>query len=174
MADQHLRGVVSMDDATPESWRPVVGYEDQYEVSDQGRVRRFLRVRTSVPGYRTVTFHPDDGRNTTIFVHVLVAEAFIGPRPPGMQVNHKDANKQNNHPSNLEWVTPRGNIQHASSMGLLPDQRGERGHGAKLTWSQVSEIRRLHGQLTQKAIAELFGVSSSLIGLIHRGKAWVE
>lgn len=51
--------------------------------------------------------------NYTKYIHGLVAEAFLGPRPEGYQVDHKDGNRSNNHVSNLEYVTHRENIKRA-------------------------------------------------------------
>jgi hypothetical protein len=59
------------------------------------------------------------GRRRSVRVHVLVAEAFLGPRPPGMDINHKDAVKTNNRPENLEYVTHTENMRHAARMGLM-------------------------------------------------------
>lgn len=52
-------------------------------------------------------------RNYTKYIHGLVAEAFLGPRPEGYQVDHKDGNRSNNHISNLEYVTAKENIKRA-------------------------------------------------------------
>jgi hypothetical protein len=51
-------------------------------------------------------------------IHHLVANAFIGERPKGLCVNHKDANKLNNRPDNLEYVTIAENIHHSVKHGM--------------------------------------------------------
>lgn len=51
-------------------------------------------------------------------VHSIVAEAFYGERPAGLVINHKDGNKLNNHPNNLEYCTINENIQHSIKMGF--------------------------------------------------------
>lgn len=52
------------------------------------------------------------------FIHTLVAKYSIGERPPGLVINHKDGNKLNNHPSNLEYITTQQNTKHAVRLGL--------------------------------------------------------
>lgn len=112
-----------------EEWRPVVGWEGWYEVSSLGRVRRvraamgtypmrILRTPTGGEGYPEVTLWRL-GKHSTMCVHVLVALAFLGPRPQRHQVNHKDGHKTNNHRMNLEWTTHQGNAHHALATGLL-------------------------------------------------------
>jgi hypothetical protein len=60
-----------------------------------------------------------DGRPRNYLVHVLVASAFIGPKPDGdYEVNHKNGNKERNARENLEWATPSENLQHAYDTGL--------------------------------------------------------
>lgn len=71
--------------------------------------RRFGDV--SPKGYRRIIVS-DNGRIRTVFVHRLVAEAFV-PNQKGLpQVNHKDGNKLNNRPENLEWCTNEENLRH--------------------------------------------------------------
>ena len=117
-------------------WLPVKGYEKLYEVSDTGEVRSVDRV-LSVTNQKerlfkgrvllqTVNKHVQykqvslwkENKGTSYYVHRLVAEAFI-PNPEGKpEVNHIDGNRQNNHISNLEWVTSGENSLHASKTGL--------------------------------------------------------
>ncbi len=108
-----------------EIWRPVVGYEGYYEVSNLGNVRSLkrkgykngnLRQGEGTTGYWIVVLYKD-GRKTTKSVHRLVAKAFI-PNPKNKpQVNHIDSNKKNNKVENLEWVTSGENEKHAYDSG---------------------------------------------------------
>lgn len=114
-----------------EEWRPVPGFPD-YMVSDHGRVMsywhrwkapRLLRGHPdSRPGggYQQVYLtSPNGGKHRT--VHSLVAEAFHGPRPAGMQVRHLDGNKRNNAASNLRYGTPAENALDAVEHGTHPN-----------------------------------------------------
>lgn len=106
-----------------EEWRPVLGFEQDYEVSNQGRIRshRKGRVRILKPilekwnGYFTVSLFDADGRMHKVKVHRLVAIAFI-PNPQGYScVNHKDENKTNNNVENLEWCSKAYNTTYGTS-----------------------------------------------------------
>ena len=118
-----------------ETWRPVKGYEGYYEVSDLARVRsldRWVnqmnkgvmceriykgRILSQNKGtkYNTVLLSKD-GISTTALVHRLVAKAFV-PNPDNLpQVNHKDENKRNNLPSNLEWCDGTYNTNYGSCL----------------------------------------------------------
>ena len=70
-------------------------------------------------GYYQINIYTDTKLRTTVKIHRLVALAFLGkPAMTSLQVNHKDGNKENNHPSNLEWCTQRENIEHSFNIGL--------------------------------------------------------
>lgn len=98
-----------------EEWRDVPGYEGRYQVSDMGRMRgrhqAILRPFRNHNGYLIATLLCNGEKRRT-GVHRLVAQAFI-PNPDGKpQINHKDGNKENNAPTNLEWVTCSENNLH--------------------------------------------------------------
>lgn len=100
-----------------EHWKPVVGFEGLYEVSDHGRVRsldrmtaRGLRKGQMMKPFALDTGHlrvrlSRDGRGSGPLVHRLVLEAFVGPCPDGQEGCHSDGNPENNHVGNLRWAT---------------------------------------------------------------------
>jgi hypothetical protein len=106
-----------------EVWKPCVDC-DKYEVSSLGRVRRIktgriLKAHDNWHGYLVVSlFH--NGECVTSRVHRLVAKAFHGNRGSEFMVNHKNGNKHDNTPSNLEWCSHSENRKHAIENGLIP------------------------------------------------------
>lgn len=98
-----------------ERWAPVPGFDD-YQVSDQGRVRskarrdrigravggKELRVRVVTGRHPTVTLYAR-GTRVKRTVHSIVLEAFVGPRLPGTEACHRDDDKSNNALTNLRW-----------------------------------------------------------------------
>jgi hypothetical protein len=99
-------------------------------------------------------------------VHCLVLEAFVGPRPAGMQGCHNDSNKLNCALSNLRWDTPKGNIA---------DRRrydGDDNPNAKLTNEQRDEIkRRRSAGETLRTIAADFDISTVRVSQIAKPKS---
>ena len=98
--------------------KSVVGYEGLYSVTSDGRIyshitHKFLKPNITKCGYATVQLFKDRiGKRLSI--HRLVARAYI-PNPLNKeQVNHKDENKLNNCVSNLEWNTPKENMNYGS------------------------------------------------------------
>lgn len=167
-----------------EEWRPVVGYEGWYEVSNLGRVRRIRPAPGATPGkilkpalkgrptaYLSITLSRGDISQERK-IHRLVTEAFWGSCPPGHQANHRDGNKLNNAATNLEWITASQNIRHAYRSGLCRAVLGEANGIAKLTESAVREIRALAGHVTQRRLAERYKVSPSVIHRAQRGETW--
>jgi len=90
-------------------WKRVPGFPD-YEVSDEGQVRRGEHVMSQHwrGKFIIVSLRRPSGR-TSRRVHRLVAEAFIGPRPPGMHTRHLDDDHANNHLVNIAYGTPSEN-----------------------------------------------------------------
>lgn len=102
----------------PEQWRPVVGYEGLYEVSDEGRVKTTRRKGSAgglmkpqtakCGGYWVVALYRD-GQEDKRYVHALVVETFTGPRPSGLEIRHLDGDPQNARLSNLCYGTSAEN-----------------------------------------------------------------
>lgn len=102
-----------------EEWRIIEGWE-RYEVSNMGSIRNaeskcILKARANNGGYMRVGLC-DKGKQKWMFVHRLVAKAFIPNEDDKAQVNHIDGNKENNNVKNLEWVTSSENQQHRRSV----------------------------------------------------------
>jgi len=163
-----------------ETWLPVIGYEGFYDISNRGRVRRvrggmgavagrILSPFLTPNGYRSILLWQNN-RSKHHFVHRLVAMAFLGMPREGQVANHKDANKTNNAPENLEWVAEVENHRHAARNGLYPT--GARNRSAKLTAEIVLEIRRRALTESHRSIARVYGVSHGHIGKIVRRQLW--
>ena len=111
-----------------EIWCTINGYEGQYQVSDQGRVRslKFGKERIRKPirntqGYLQVDLWKN-GDIKNWLVHRLVAQAFI-PNPDNLpQVNHKDEDKENNSVQNLEWCDGKYNINYGTRIQRVSDK----------------------------------------------------
>jgi len=169
-----------------EEWRPIVGYEGWYEVSNLGRVRRIKAYNCTLPGlilracrgttgYLQVSLYRNNiGKSQS--VHRLVAETFLRPCPPDYEVNHINGIKADNREANLEWVTSRQNMRHATRCGLNearpPHYRGERNPKAKLTAADVRTIRALAGTVRGTDLAKRYGLSSGAIYHIVKGRHW--
>lgn len=168
------------DDDHIEEWRPVVGWEGLYSVSSWGRVRReasgrgtrvglLLATPPNSSGYPRVNLYRGRSR-TQVRVHRLVAAAFLGDRP-GMQVNHKDFDRANARPGNLEYVTAQENIAYTARAGRVP--RGEQHPKARLTRGAVWAIRTLLAAgNSRRRVARRFGVHPATVQGIAEGRNW--
>lgn len=107
------------------NWYPITNTSNIYFVDDSGQVEsRYpgkkphpLKPKIDRAGYKTVTIIKA-GKRHTMFVHRLVAEAFIQNPLVKPEVNHKNGIKTDNRLENLEWVTHSENMQHAHDVGL--------------------------------------------------------
>jgi len=91
------------------------------------------------------------------------------------QVNHIDCDKLNNAEWNLEWCDNEYNQKHAIANGLVKHLNGSTGHGCAITnETDVLKIRELHkqGDMTNRQIGNLFGLSKSHVGFIVRRIIW--
>jgi hypothetical protein len=158
-------------------WRPVVtpGFEDLYEVSNHGEVRRgpqgrILKGGLHPKGYLGVVFS-GRGQRKGLLIHRIVLEAFVGLRPPGLEARHRDGDPTNNRLDNLHWGTSADNEHDKRRHGTVA--QGERNGQTKLTELQVREIvRRYANGESQRALAVAFGVRQPQISRIVTGRRW--
>lgn len=162
-----------------ESWKPVVGFEGLYEVSDEGRVKRvkasprtrpgFILKPCPTPGkaYLRVCLRRDN-ENHHRPVHQLVAEAFHGPRGASQVVRHLDGNSVNNQANNLCWGTPKENEQDKVAHGTAP--MGTKQPGALLDEERVRLIRS--SPLSLNALAAQLGVSRYTVRDVRKRWSW--
>lgn len=155
-----------------ETWRPVVGLEDQYEVSNYGRVRNIKRGGRLLKPYAQansghLSYRSLGGRGKSLrLAHRLVYEAFVGPIPEGLVVRHLDGNPVNNSPQNLCLGTQRDNIHDIYSYGK------KCGPG-KFHADEVAEIRaKLSAGARNIDLAKEYGVSPQTIYNIKHRKTF--
>lgn len=165
-----------------EIWKPVP-YDARYMVSNFGNIkgprREHLAGGMDKNGYRIFGVW-NKGFCKTLKVHRVVAEAFLGQIPEGMQVNHKNGVKSDNRLENLEVVTASENVKHAFDvLGKKPlgkhsnRPNGGKHHNSKLTELDVAEIRNLYSNgMRQADLAAMFHTPQTNISKIVRGKAW--
>lgn len=164
-----------------EEWRPVVGYEGKYSVSSLGRVRsnrwetpglptrkpgvtrthvtpgKLLAPGLGSNGYLLVSLYLN-GKLTTHPLHHVVAAAFLGPKPAGLNVLHDDDVRTNNVASNLYYGTQAQNIHDISRNG-----------NRRVTQDDVRHIRtQREAGVSLGVLAKQYGVSNDYIGLITR------
>lgn len=168
-----------------EQWIAIVGYGGLYSISNLGNVRanfscnnnqykagRILRLRKSINGYLRVGLYKER-KQKWFSVALLVAHAFVGVKPEGLQVNHRDGNKLNNQASNLEYVTPSENLRHAFCMGLSKATRGSKNPGSKLTEEKVISLRNdYRGGLSYSLLSAKYDVGANQIWRIINRRQW--
>lgn len=164
-----------------EQWRDVVGFEADYEVSTFGSVRRKGTGHILRPWFAAKRYHYvhlcAGGRKKKVGVHVLVAEAFCGPKPsPVHEVAHWDGVATNNRVENIRWATHGENVEDQRRHGTLhtPVYHGASHPRAKLTDQVVLYIRYVYsgrrGQLTELAL--IYGVTRKTIKRAATGQGW--
>lgn len=162
-------------------WKEIPGFSD-YEVSEDGRVRRVTPCRTrntpyelkgnvDTRGYLRFKISRN-GEKITIKSHVLVLLAFKGARPDGMWGLHKDDNKLNNKIENLYWGTPleNHNDRRRNGRSFSGEKNGRSILTEKIVASMRLEQRVKYGDTSK--IARKYGVSYSQAKEILDGHSW--
>lgn len=174
-----------------EIWKPVVGWDGYYEISDHGRLRsverivyrpsgvavrwkgRLLKMAVTVGGHYIAVLCRKSIRRM-VRVHRLVLEAFVGPCPAGMECCHGNGNPADNRLGNLRWDTSEANKadQKRHGTALL----GERNPHSRMTQAQV-EFAREHYSFRDPeyncvAMAKRFGVSKSTVHAAIAERSW--
>lgn len=172
-----------------EEWRPAVGFEGYYEVSDQGRIRsldRTVEVRgrwglerrtyagkilrqhkAGTARYLGVCLCAQS-KLTTHLVHDVVLRAFVGPPAADEEARHLNCENYDNRAENLAWGSRHLNREDSRRHGKLA--LGERIAQHKLTAADVLAVRAAAGR--HDDIANKFGVSRTQVSRIKRGENW--
>jgi len=164
-----------------EEWRPVVGFEGSYSVSNHGNVksidrkrgRKQIKGRPLHPfkersGHYYIQLH-ENGTTKGCFVHRLVLLAFVGECPQGEECCHIDGNPANNHVDNLRWGTRKSNIRDM----LIAHMSGGKCCNARLSFSQIIEIKKMALQKEKYAvIARKLSISAATVWNVATGRSW--
>lgn len=170
-----------------EYFKEIKGYEGYYCVSNRGRVFSTRKYKSTYFGKFINPFIDQDGYfrlqlqingvKKKYYVHRLVAENFLPPNLENKQtINHKDGDKRNNNPDNLEWSTWTENNRHARISGLHNSNycRGENASYSKLKEWQILEIKQKYipRKYSQYKLALEYGVAHQTIDSILKGRIW--
>lgn len=186
LSNTQTEGFINMSDVTNEQWLPIPGYEGLYSASNLGRIRSHGRTVKRGNGFLSVPDKimktPSDGkgyahfnarkngRTKTLWVHIVMMEAFVGPRPENNDIRHLDGNPSNNSLENLSYGTRAQNIGDAKKHGTFPVL--EKRPGAKLTTQKAIEIAK--SEETADVLAARYGVGTQAITDIRSGRNWVD
>jgi len=172
-----------------ELFKDIIELDCQFSISNFGRVIKKERKAISKSGFRTIKegepLFQDNGKGykqlyislnskrSVFYVHRLVADYFKDNPFSLPEVNHLDGDKSNNHVDNIEWVTRKGNKEHAVKNGLIPC--GEDCSFSKLTEDQVRAIRRLYRmnpKFNKLKLSKKLNVSDATIHKIIKNQRW--
>ena len=178
----------SFDRLEKEYWIPVFGYEKYYECSNFGNIRSVDRLVTTKKGveknhiglelsqtkkesgYLSAMLCVEDQRKR-FNSHRLILQSFTKKEGKGLEVNHKNFKKSQNHINNLEWNTKQENVDHS----MVKKKRGEDSSTSKLTLKQVQVLKRLYKinpKFNRCEAARKYGVSDSTIRKIIKNQRW--
>lgn len=170
---------------TKRRWKPVAGYEDLYDVSDDGLVMSLNYRNTKKPsllktpphnrtgnGYARCVLRDANGDTRSWLVHRLVAIAFLEESTEEKwTVNHKNGRRLDNRVENLEWASSKEQSRHADEV-LGSNNRGSNCGMSKLTEDDVRNIVKLFPSSSDVEIGARYHVSYATIYGIRTGTRW--
>lgn len=164
-----------------EQWRPVVGYEGHYDISDRGRIRSWkngspprLMSPATNRGYKVISLSLK-GVPASHRIHRLVLEAFVGPMPEGMVTRHLDGTRSNNLLANIVYGTPSENnrdmVLHGN--GPKPHPTCRRGHPRQIGPGEWCVVCRSEAEARRAARlkAERAAARAAAPPLVHHNRA---
>ena len=168
-----------------EIWKPVFGWGDCYVVSDLGHVARVatrggrkmwrpMAGRIDGNGYASVPLSRL-GKQKVRLIHRVVWEAFHGPIPHKIEINHKNGIKFDNRLTNFELVTRQENMKHGfRELGFSRNRTQGAIHPKSKLWEEdVRKILELRAAgIRRHVVAEQFNVADVAIRLIEKGDNW--
>ena len=143
-----------------EIWKDIPGYENFYQASNLGKIRskdryiylpqnkseilkkgRILKTNKVAFDYLQVTLYKDKKRRS-LYVSNLVMLTFVGPKPKGYEVNHKNENKNDNSLENLEYITSKENNNYGTrkSRMISKNTNGKKSQPVKATSLKTGEV----------------------------------
>lgn len=154
-----------------ESWK-VSSLYIKYEVSNFGKIRnrktkRLKKFQLGAGGYLYTTLQLSSGKQRPCLVHIVIATEWVtGQSAINNTVHHKDDDKTNFYPSNLEWIPHSDNDKHTYDNNLRK---------RKITFATAEEIRHLYKDgYSNSSLANLFNVSRSTISDIIANRTHIE
>ena len=182
---------LSLESMKGEIWKPIIGYEGFFEVSNLGRVKSLKR---EITGKNNILYkckerilkqrksRKSDYRHISLTIncnilcrriHRLVAHAFLDKIENKNVVNHINGIKHDNRVCNLEFCSDYENVHHAIRTGLTPCNKGESSLTSKLKNEDIFKIREMSKEgVKQRKIANSFNICQQLVSEIVRGKKW--
>lgn len=179
---EHYKGASPNSPLLLEHWKPVVGFEGYYEISNVGSVCRVKPYR-NVKAYARVTqwqwkgngnrpyvVLSKNGEHKTLKVHKIMVDSFLGGTPEGFTVHHEDDRYTNNRISNFRFLSAIDNWRDAYLSGLMT--HGSKHKNAKLTEAKARELLALNGKISLKQASKKFGISTTAVSYLWKGRNW--
>lgn len=155
-------------------WKKINGYPN-YEISSDGHVLniitgKFLKQSDNGKGYLKIELF-NNGKGKNLYIHRLVAEAFLLKYQQKCEVNHIDGNKYNNDITNLEWCSRQQNINHAVNNRL--HNYGSKIGTSKLRNKDILKIRYLYKNgIAEIELAKRYNITRRNINYIINYITW--